>query len=256
MARAQALATDAWPGVDLAAVPRHLAVIMDGNRRWALTRSLPGKSGHRAGRDTLRKLVTYCREIGIAHLTAFAFSTENWKRSADEVSFLWALFRDTLEREVHDLHKNNVKMRFIGEIQELGRDLQRSISRAEDLTHRNTGLVFNIALNYGGRREIVSATRRIAAAVAEGRLAPDDVTEDLFCRFLYTGDQPDPDLLIRTSGEFRISNYLLWQLAYTEIYVTDTYWPDFGREDLLEALLTYQKRDRRFGGCASRRRDA
>lgn len=244
-------ATDPWRGVDRGSLPRHLAVIMDGNRRWALMRSLPGKSGHRAGRDTLRNLVTHCRELGISYLTAFAFSTENWKRSEDEVGFLWALFKDTLEREVRDLHKNNVRMRFIGEIHELGRDLQRSIADAEQLTGHNTGLTFNIALNYGGRREIVAAARKAAEAVQQGRLAPEALTEEIFGSFLYTGDQPDPDLLIRTSGEFRISNYLLWQLAYTEIYVTDTFWPDFGKEDLRKALLSYQKRDRRFGACRS-----
>ncbi|MBU6428061.1 MAG: di-trans,poly-cis-decaprenylcistransferase [Cyanobacteria bacterium REEB65] len=242
-----ALAKNPWAGIDRSALPRHLAVIMDGNRRWALMRSLPGKSGHRAGRDTLRNLVRFCRELGISHLTAFAFSTENWNRSEEEVSFLWALFKDTLEREVQDLHRNNVKMRFIGEIHELSSDFRRSIAEAEALTGGNTGLTFNIALNYGGRREIVAAARRAAAAVQEGRLSPELLTEEVFGRFLYTGEQPDPDLLIRTSGEFRISNYLLWQLAYTEIYVTNTFWPDFGQEDLRQALLSYQKRDRRFG---------
>lgn len=224
-----------------------MAVIMDGNRRWAVARHLPGKSGHRAGRDTLRELVKACIEVGIPYLTAFAFSTENWKRSADEVGFLWALFRDTLDREVEDLHRNGVRMRFIGEIQDLSPDLQRLIAAAEARTRDNTVLTLTIALNYGSRREIAAAARRIALDVQAGRLRPEDITEESFGTYLYTGDQPDPDLLIRTSGEFRISNYLLWQLAYTEIHVTDTYWPDFSREDLRAALLEFQRRERRFG---------
>ncbi len=243
----QAKTADPWPGVDRKKLPRHVAVIMDGNRRWALARHMPGQSGHSAGRDTLRELVKACVDVGIPHLTAFAFSTENWKRSADEVGFLWALFRDTLDKEVGEMHANGVRMRFIGEIQELTADIRERIAGAEARTQANTALTLNIALNYGSRREIVSAARRLAEAVALGDMQPADIDEAAFGRYLYTGDQPDPDLLIRTSGEFRISNYLLWQLAYTEIYVTDTYWPDFGRADLREALLAYQRRDRRFG---------
>ncbi|MBM3268264.1 MAG: di-trans,poly-cis-decaprenylcistransferase [Candidatus Sericytochromatia bacterium] len=248
MTRAQApKAADQWQGVDRSRLPRHVAVIMDGNRRWAIARHLPGKSGHRAGRDTLRDLVKACVEIGIPYLTAFAFSTENWKRSADEVGFLWALFRDTLDREVDEMHANGVRMRFIGEIQELTPDLRERIAHAERRTAGNTALTLTIALNYGSRREIVSAARRLAEDVAAGALRPEDLDEATFGSYLYTGDQPDPDLLIRTSGEFRISNYLLWQLAYTEIYVTQTYWPDFGRADLRDALLAYQGRERRYG---------
>lgn len=245
--KTRATTTEPWAGIDRAKLPRHVAVIMDGNRRWAVARHLPGKSGHSAGRDTLRELVKACIEVGIPYLTAFAFSTENWKRSADEVGFLWALFRDTLDREVEDLHRNGVRMRFIGEIQDLSADLQCLIAAAEARTGGNTALTLTIALNYGSRREIAAAARRVAMDVQAGKLRPEDITEDSFGRYLYTGDQPDPDLLIRTSGEFRISNYLLWQLAYTEIHVTGTYWPDFDRTDLREALLDYQKRDRRFG---------
>ncbi|MBI6545315.1 MAG: di-trans,poly-cis-decaprenylcistransferase [Cyanobacteria bacterium NC_groundwater_1444_Ag_S-0.65um_54_12] len=220
---------------------------MDGNRRWALARQLPGKNGHRAGRDTLRELVKSCLELGIPYLTVFAFSTENWKRSADEIGFLWVLLRETLEREAKKLCENDVRLRFIGEIGELAPDLQVRIRRAEGLTATSRSLTLNIALNYGGRREIVAAARQLAQAVLAGELAPTQIDESVFSTYLYTKDQPDPDLLIRTSGEFRISNYLLWQLAYAEIYVTKALWPDFNRQDLCEALLEYQRRDRRFG---------
>ncbi|MBM3276146.1 MAG: di-trans,poly-cis-decaprenylcistransferase [Candidatus Sericytochromatia bacterium] len=243
----QTMPSDVWAGVDRTRLPRHVAVIMDGNRRWALARRLSGKSGHRAGRDTLRELVKAFKELGIGYLTAFAFSTENWKRSEDEVGFLWALFRDTLDKEVDEMHRNGVRMRFIGEIGELSDDLRQRIADAERKTRDNTAVTLNVALNYGGRREIASAARRLAEDIQEGKLTPDQVTEARFGSYLYTGDQPDPDLLIRTSGEFRISNYLLWQIAYSEIYVTDTFWPDFGRADLRDALIAYQGRDRRFG---------
>ena len=239
--------TDHWAGIDRSKLPQHLAVIMDGNRRWAVARHMPGMSGHSAGRDTLRELVKACIDVGIPYLTAFAFSTENWKRSADEVGFLWALFRDTLDREIEALHRNGVRMRFIGEIQDLSEDLRRLIAAAEDRTRDNTSLNLNVALNYGGRREIVSAARRIVADVQAGTLGPDDITENRLERYLYTGGQPDPAMVIRTTGEFGCCKYLLWRIAYTEIHVTRTFWPDFKRADLREALLEFQRRDRRFG---------
>lgn len=236
-----------WAGLDLAHLPRHVAIIMDGNRRWAKQRLLSGLAGHKAGRDTLHERVKDCVALGIPHLTAYAFSTENWKRPAEEVGFLWALFLDTLEREVEALDRNGVRMRFIGEIGALTDDLRAAIVRAEERTVDNTALNLNIALNYGGRAELVSAARRMAEDAKAGRLDPSRIDEAIFEGYLYTSGQPDPDLLIRTSGELRISNYLLWQLAYTELYVTDTLWPDFGREKFREALVAYQRRDRRFG---------
>lgn len=236
-----------WTGLDYARLPRHVAVIMDGNRRWAVERFLPGKNGHKAGVDTLREVVKYCVELNIPHLTVYAFSTENWNRSADEVSYLWNLFREAIAREVEEMHANGVRMRFIGEIQELDATVQDLIHQAEDRTRNNTKLVLNVALNYGGRREILEVVRRVALEARDGEVDPLLLNEASLADYFYTAGQPDPDLLIRTSGENRISNYLLWQLAYTEIYTTPTYWPDFRRESFLEALLSYQSRDRRFG---------
>jgi undecaprenyl diphosphate synthase len=236
-----------WSGVDLDRLPRHLAVIMDGNRRWALRQLLPGIQGHRAGVGTMRELVKACCELGIPHLTVYAFSTENWKRSQDEVGYLWALFQEVIEHEVEELDAQGVRMRFIGEIDELAPRIQSVISQAESRTAGNSRLTLNIALNYGGRREILEVTRAVARAAMSGQLEVESLDEASLARFFYTAGQPDPDLLVRTSGEMRLSNYLLWQLAYTEIHVTDTLWPDFRHEDLRQALVAFQRRDRRFG---------
>lgn len=239
--------TYAWEGVDRVRLPQHVAVIMDGNRRWAISRLLPGKQGHRAGVDTLRELVRSCGDLGIPYLTVYAFSTENWKRSVDEVGYLWNLFQETILKEVESLDEAGVRMRFIGEIDELNPKLRSSIQQAESRTGGNTKLTLNIALNYGGRREILEVVKAVARAAKAGQIDADQLDEARLGSFFYTAGQPDPDLLIRTSGECRISNYLLWQLAYTEIYITETLWPDFRKDDFRLALLDFQARERRFG---------
>lgn len=237
----------AWPGLDKDRLPRHVAVIMDGNRRWAKKKLLGGFQGHRAGVETVRVLLRLCRELGIAYLTVYAFSTENWQRSEEEVAFLMSLFEEVIAREIDDLDRNGVRLRFIGDVPGLPPTLQRNIAEAEARTAHNDKLTLNVAANYGGRHELVRAARLLAQRVAAGELNPDAIDEKLVAAQLYTADQPDPDLLIRTSGEARISNFLLWQLAYTEIYFTDVLWPEFRQPHFLEAMLSYQARDRRFG---------
>jgi undecaprenyl diphosphate synthase len=225
-------------------LPQHIAVIMDGNGRWAAQQHLPRVEGHRAGIDSVREIVETSARIGIPVLTLYAFSVENWKRPVTEVSTLMSLLKRYLRLELNTLLRNNIRFKVIGRFSELAPDVQKELKAAEDRTASNTGMWFNIALNYGGRAEIVEAARRIVAA----RVDPDAVDEALFAGFLYTAGQPDPDLLIRTSGEMRVSNFLLWQIAYAEIWVTDTLWPDFRKRHLLEAIIDYQKRDRRYGG--------
>jgi len=225
-------------------LPSHVAVIMDGNGRWAAQRHLPRVEGHRAGIDAVRDTVETAARLGIRVLTLYAFSVENWKRPASEVSTLMLLLKRYLRSELKTLLKNNIRFRVIGRVEELAPDIQEELQAATDNTAGNSGMLFNIALNYGGRAEIVDAARR--AMVAGVR--PEDLDEQRFASFLYTAGQPDPDLLIRTSGEMRVSNYLLWQIAYAEIYVTETLWPDFRRHHLLEAVLAFQKRERRYGG--------
>jgi undecaprenyl diphosphate synthase len=230
--------------VDFGRLPQHVAVIMDGNGRWAAQRHLPRVEGHRAGIDSVREIVEGSARVGIQVLTLYAFSVENWKRPPTEVSTLMMLLKRYLRLELNTLLRNNIRFKVIGRADELARDVQSELRAAEDKTAANTGMQFNIALNYGGRAEISEATRRLLAA----GIKPEDVDEARFSGFLYTAGQPDPDLLIRTSGEMRVSNFLLWQIAYAEIWVTDTLWPDFRKRDLLEAILAYQKRDRRYGG--------
>jgi undecaprenyl diphosphate synthase len=225
-------------------LPAHVAIIMDGNGRWAARRHLPRVEGHRAGIDSVRDVVETSARLGIGVLTLYAFSVENWKRPRAEVNTLMLLLKRYIRLELGTLHRNNIRFRVIGRPEALAPDVQRELEIGIEQTAGNTGMLFNIALNYGGRAEIVDAARR---ALASG-LAPDALDEQTFAGFLYTGGQPDPDLLIRTSGEMRVSNFLLWQIAYAEIWVTDTLWPDFRRRDLLEAVLAYQKRDRRYGG--------
>jgi undecaprenyl diphosphate synthase len=225
-------------------LPRHVAIIMDGNGRWAGQRHLPRVEGHRAGIDAVRDVVETSARLGIQVLTLYAFSVENWKRPATEVSTLMSLLKRYLRLELNTLLRNNIRFRVIGRQEELARDIREELKAAETKTAGNTGMLFNIALNYGGRAEIVEATKRLLAA----QVPPEELDEQRFAGFLYTSGQPDPDLLIRTSGEMRISNFLLWQIAYAEIWVTDTLWPDFRKRDLLEAVLAYQKRDRRYGG--------
>jgi undecaprenyl diphosphate synthase len=225
-------------------LPQHIAVIMDGNGRWAAQRHLPRVEGHRAGIDSVRDIVESAARLDIRVLTLYAFSVENWKRPITEVSTLMSLLKRYLRLELNTLLRNNIRFRVIGREEELAPDVRRELKMAEEQTARNAGMLFNIALNYGGRAEIVEAARR---AIASG-MSPADLDERHFSEFLYTAGQPDPDLLIRTSGEMRVSNFLLWQIAYAEIWVTDTLWPDFRKRHLLEAILAYQKRDRRYGG--------
>jgi undecaprenyl diphosphate synthase len=228
-------------------LPRHVAIIMDGNGRWAGQRHLPRVEGHRAGIQSVREVLETSARLGLNVLTLYAFSVENWKRPAAEVATLMALLKRYLRSELSTLLENNIRFGVIGRDDGLASDVRAELADAIRQTASNSGLVFNIALNYGGRAEIVDAARRVLQA----GVTADELDEDRFARFLYTAGQPDPDLLIRTSGEMRVSNFLLWQIAYSEIYVTETYWPDFRRRDLLEAILAYQKRDRRYGGIAA-----
>jgi undecaprenyl diphosphate synthase len=225
-------------------LPAHVAVIMDGNGRWAAQRHLPRVEGHRAGIESVRAVVEGSAQLGIKVLTLYAFSVENWKRPPAEVSTLMMLLKRYLRSELNTLLRNDIRFKVVGRMEDLARDVQRELRDAEEKTARNRGMLFNIALNYGGRAEIVEATRKLIAA----GVRPEDVDEQTFGSYLYTAGQPDPDLLIRTSGEMRVSNFLLWQIAYAEIWVTDTLWPDFRKQHLLEAILAYQKRERRYGG--------
>jgi len=230
--------------INFGQLPQHIAIIMDGNGRWAAQRHLPRVEGHRAGIDSVRDVVESSARIGIGVLTLYAFSVENWKRPASEVSTLMMLLKRYLRLELNTLLKNNIRFKVIGRPDELAPDVRRELQAAEEKTATSTGMQFNIALNYGGRAEIVDALKR---AIADG-LRPEEVDEARVAKLLYTAGQPDPDLLIRTSGEMRVSNFLLWQIAYSEIWVTDTLWPDFRKRHLLEAILAFQKRERRYGG--------
>jgi undecaprenyl diphosphate synthase len=228
-------------------LPRHVAVIMDGNGRWAKRRGLPRIMGHRRGVDALKDILRCCNDWGIEALTAYAFSTENWGRPLEEVDFLMTLFERVLRQELREMMEEDVRIRFAGNLKALPVSLQAEIEKAMEETSRNQGIQFTVATNYGGRQEIIQACRAIAAQVQQGKLNPEDIDESVFERHLYTAGVCDPDLLIRSSGELRISNFLLWQMAYSEIYVTDTLWPDFDRAELHRALCAYQQRERRFG---------
>ena len=229
-------------------LPAHVAVIMDGNGRWAQSRGLPRVMGHRAGVEALKATLRRCSDWGVKALTAYAFSTENWSRPGDEVNFLMTLFERVLERELQALEKEKVRIRFLGDLEPLPSRLQSLIEEATKSTALNDGIHFNVCTNYGGRHELVVAARRLAERAATGELDPSKIDEQTLAGELFTAGEIDPDLLIRTSGEHRISNFLLWQLAYAEIHVTDVLWPDFDREALVEAFLDYQSRTRRFGG--------
>ncbi|MCI9591013.1 MAG: isoprenyl transferase [Lachnospiraceae bacterium] len=229
-------------------VPAHVAVILDGNGRWAKKRGLPRSMGHREGCKTVEKTVELAARMGIQYLTVYGFSTENWKRSSEEVGALMQLFRYYMVRLLKIAKANNVRVKMIGERSRFDQDIIEGINRLEDETRENTGLTFVIAVNYGGRDEITRAVKRLAAACQEGKLNPQDITEQTIEACLDTAGIPDPDLLIRTSGEIRLSNYLLWQCAYTEIYVTDCLWPDFDQEELEKAVAAYNRRERRYGG--------
>lgn len=235
------------PDLDQKLLPSHVAVIMDGNGRWAKNRGQPRIRGHQRGVDTLKNLVRCCNDWGVSALTAYAFSTENWGRPSAEVEFLMTLFERVLRRELRELDEENVRIAFVGNLTVLPQSLQAEIERAMNETRGNTGIRFTVATNYGGRQEILQAVRAIALQVEKGLIHAEDIDEALFEKHLYTADLPHPDLLIRTSGEMRISNFLLWQMAYAEIYVTQTLWPDFDRKAFHQALLAYQQRERRFG---------
>jgi len=229
-------------------LPAHVAVIMDGNGRWAQSRGLPRVMGHRAGVEALKATLRRCSDWGVKALTAYAFSTENWSRPGDEVNFLMTLFERVLERELQALEAEKVRIRFLGDLEPLPSRLQALIEEATVRTSSNDGIHFNVCTNYGGRHELVVAARRLAERAARGELDPSEIDEHTLAGELFTAGEIDPDLLIRTSGEHRISNFLLWQLAYAEIHVTDVLWPDFDREALVGAFLDYQSRTRRFGG--------
>jgi len=228
--------------------PRHIAIIMDGNGRWARSRGLPSIAGHRAGVKAAQEIVEAASGTGVKVLTLFTFSTENWKRPKREVGALLKLLENYLDKETDKLNKNNIRFMVIGDVDAFSPSLKARLQRTIESTGNNTGLILNLALNYGGRDEILKAARAAALDINEGRIKPEELTEEAFSGYLYTKGLPDPDLLIRTSGEFRISNFLLWQISYAEIYVSNKLWPDFGTNDLAGAISEYRSRDRRFGG--------
>jgi undecaprenyl diphosphate synthase len=242
------LAEELYQKIDLSRLPAHVAVIMDGNGRWAKKRSLPRVSGHREGIKSVREIVTTSAELKLQVLTLYAFSLENWKRPRTEINTLMSLLREYLRKELKTLMKNNIRFQSIGRWRELNERVVEDLEWAMHETRFNTGLLFNIALNYGGRTELVDSFKEIYRELAANGKDPEKITEEMISQHLYTSGQPDPDLLIRTSGELRISNFLLWQIAYAEIWVTDVLWPDFRKQHLYEAIIDFQKRDRRYGG--------
>ncbi len=227
-------------------IPRHVAIIMDGNGRWALARGLPRLAGHRAGTENLRRIIRATVRLGIQYLTIYAFSTENWGRPPEEVQGLMLILQDVIDRELNELHKEGVQLRHIGRLERLDPSLQQKVLKAIELTKDNQRLVLNVAFNYGGRDEIVQAIQRM---LRDG-VRPEEVSAELVSRYLYTAGVPDPDLIIRTSGELRVSNFLIWQAAYSEWYITPTYWPDFDEQEYHRAIETYAQRDRRYGGIS------
>lgn len=233
--------------IDKGKLPHHIAIIMDGNGRWAKKKFLNRIGGHVKGVNAVREVVTACRELGIKVLTLYAFSIENWKRPADEVNALMGLLKEYLLKECEEMVQNNIRLNAIGRIEDLSLDVQTTLRETMKKTERCDGMILNLALSYGGRSEILHAVQGILSDFQRGKVKPEEITIQRFSQYLWTRGIPDPDLLIRTSGEFRISNFLLWQIAYTELYVTDTLWPDFDRKELLKAIADYQSRERRFG---------
>lgn len=234
--------------IDKDKLPKHIAIIMDGNGRWAKERGLPRVAGHRAGMNSVKTVVKLCGELEINVLTLYAFSTENWTRPKEEINTLMRILREYLRKEIDELHQNNVKLHFIGRLYQLPKLIQQDLKWATSKTANNNGLLLNVALNYSGRADIIDAVKKLIIDIENRKCKKEDINEEVFSKYLYTASLPEPDLLIRTSGEMRISNFLLWQIAYTEIYITPIYWPDFSREHLLSAIIDYQKRERRFGG--------
>lgn len=234
--------------LDTSNLPKHIAIIMDGNRRWAKERKMDIRLGHKQGAKTLENIVKFANKIGIKHLTVYAFSTENWKRTKDEVGALMLLLQNYLDDFSKRVDTDNVQIRILGDISQLSNGLRNSIEKAVQKTRNNTGIILNVAFNYGGRAELTHALKNIAQKVKENEIEIEDITEELISNNLYTQGQPDPDLLIRTGGELRTSNFLPWQLVYTEFYFPTKYWPDFDENDLIEAIKIYQDRNRKFGG--------
>lgn len=229
-------------------LPQHIAIIMDGNRRWAKARNLEKKLGHKAGAENLEKIALFADKIGIKYMTVYAFSTENWKRTEDEVKALMLLMKAYIDKIISKGNNNNIRIRILGDIGRLDAKLRESIEKIVEKSQKNTGLTLNIAFNYGGRDEITKAVQKIADKVKTNEIKVEDINEELISNYLYTKGEPDPDLLIRPGGELRLSNFLLWQSAYTEFLFVDKYWPDFSEEDLLKAIAVYQERNRKFGG--------
>lgn len=229
--------------IEIKNIPLHVAIIMDGNGRWAAARGLPRLAGHRAGTENLRRVITASVELGIEYLTIYAFSTENWGRPQDEVKGLMMILEDVIDKELSELHEQGVQLRHVGHLEGLNTKLREKVIKAVTQTKDNSRLILNVAFNYGGRDEIICAIQNM---IKDG-VKPEDVSEELFNQYLFTKGTPDPDLIIRTSGEMRTSNFLIWQAAYSELYITPTYWPDFNKEELCKALAAYSSRDRRFG---------
>lgn len=234
--------------IDYDRLPIHIGIIMDGNGRWAKKRGLPRSAGHSAGADTLKKIVTECNKMGIKYITVYAFSTENWKRPQSEVDYLMGLLMNYLKDAENTLAGENVVIRAIGSRKELSDELCTQIEKTENFTKNNDGIIMNIALNYGGREELVNAVKEISKQVTDNNIKPDDISSDMISSYLYTAGQPDPDLIIRTSGEERLSNFMLWQVAYSELWFSPKLWPDFSISDLHKAILDFQNRNRRYGG--------
>ena len=234
--------------IDKEYMPKHIAIIMDGNRRWAKERGLDPKLGHKKGAETLEKIASYANEIGLKYMTVYAFSTENWKRTKEEIGALMLLLQTYLDRFLNKESLRNIRVRVLGDVESLDKGLKESIYKIVEKSKNNTGLTLNIAFNYGGRAEIIRAVKNISNQFKNNEIEIDDINEDLISKNLYTADEPEPDLLIRPGGELRISNFLLWQLAYTEFLFIDKFWPDFSEEDLLNAIKTFEKRNRKFGG--------
>lgn len=236
------------PQVDFDRLPRHIAIIMDGNGRWAQKRGLPRTAGHAAGSETFRKIATYCKNLGLDYLTVYAFSTENWKRSADEVRAIMALFDKYLHEAIDEMEQDHIRLKILGDLGRISPSLRALIAKTDEISTHYDGFQANICVNYGGRDEIVRAARQFAQDCVDGKARPEDLTETIFGGYLYTAGIPDPELIIRPSGEIRTSNFLPWQSAYSEYYFTDALWPDFDEAELDRAIAAYQARDRRFGG--------
>ena len=229
-------------------IPRHVAIIMDGNGRWAKSRALPRSAGHAAGAETFRRIATYCKDIGIEYLTVYAFSTENWKRPSDEIDSIMALLEKYLHEALEKMERDRVKMKFLGDVSALSPKLRELIAEAEELSKKFDGVQVNVCINYGGRDELLRAVENYARDASEGKTDEKKLTEESFSGYMYSSGMPDPDLVIRPSGEMRMSNFLIWQTAYSELYFTNVLWPDFNERELDKAIISYQDRDRRYGG--------